>query len=732
MAVTLSLLRIVGKTLLNAVGGGFVGDLVCEVLPEVAEKSWKDWSKEKTEPQRRAEVEQLAQAPDEEMRRWVQETLDEVAPGQSTEVRGQLAGYLMQLPACVRQNMRRPTDPTGSTVPAGLALRKASDLLSLLPKRPPRFKPGSRPLPGVDLELVEMLGIGGFGEVWKARNPHRPRAQPVALKFCLDEAAAATLRNEVDVLDRIMSAGTHPGIVALRQTYLSAEPPCLEFECVEGGDLAGLIQEWHSSGEQPTPDQAARVVRHLAEAVAFAHRQQPTIVHRDLKPANVLVKRDAEGKLHYQISDFGLGALAHPDLKGTQRSGSTAPTGYTLLYASPEQVKGEPASPTDDVYALGVVWYQLLTGDLESGAPTGLGWVKELQQHGMSQEQLQLLADCFASHAADRPASAEALLERLDATLEGKRPAPRKKGRLVPVLLTVMILSISVVALLGYNVWDWGKDETNGGPASGDWRSAREFTNSVGMKLVRIPMGTFEMGAPESETGREADETPRHQVTITADFFLGTCEITQSQYEQVMGAHDFAFSKRGRKAAAVTSMDTSNFPAENVSREQAEEFCRKLSQVPEEREHRRIYRLPTEAEWEYACRAGSTTAFHHGKKLDVQQANFDSRQPYGEAETVEPADRPKPVGSYPANAFGLFDMHGNVREWVADGYEDRYDRAALKDPLVAPADRRAVMRGGCWFDAGKECRSAARKDADPNRGYAYTGFRVALSIDPGK
>src|SRR5262245_50042594 len=137
MGVKLSLLKLVGKALLNAVSGGFAGDLVCEFLPEVAEKAWKDWSKEKDEPQRRAEVEQLAQAPDEEVRQWVRETVKEVAGGQSADVQGRLAGYLMQVPACVRQNMRRPTDPTGKTVPAGLSLRKASDLLSLLPKRPP-------------------------------------------------------------------------------------------------------------------------------------------------------------------------------------------------------------------------------------------------------------------------------------------------------------------------------------------------------------------------------------------------------------------------------------------------------------------------------------------------------------------------------------------------------------------------------------------------------------------
>src|SRR5262249_45312731 len=225
------------------------------------------------------------------------QTVREVAGDQPEPVRQKLAMYLQQVPGSIRQHLRRPTDPTGRTVPAGLTLRRASDLLGFLPPRQPRFLPGERPLPGVDLELVERLGMGGFGEVWKAKNPHRPRAEPTALKFCLDAEAAEALRNEVDVLDRVMAVSTHPGIVDLKQTYLSASPPCLEFEYVEGGDLAGLIEEWHSSETRPTPEQTARILSYLADAVAHAHRALPPIVHRDLKPANVLVRRTADGKL---------------------------------------------------------------------------------------------------------------------------------------------------------------------------------------------------------------------------------------------------------------------------------------------------------------------------------------------------------------------------------------------------------------------------------------------------
>jgi formylglycine-generating enzyme required for sulfatase activity len=741
MSASVTLLRFVAKSLLNAVSGGIAGDLVCDVLPEVAQKTWGKWSKEKDEGERQAEVAALAEASDEEVRRLVQQAVQEAAKDQPEEVRQQLTGYLMQVPATIRHSFRRPTDPTGKTVPTGLVLRKASDLLSLLPSRQPRFRPGQQPLANVDLELVELLGVGGFGEVWKAKNPNRRHAGPVALKFCLDPEAAEVLRNEVDVLDRVMSQGRHPGIVPLQHTYLSAETPCLEYEYIEGGDLAGLIDEWYRSGNPPTTAQARAVLLHVAEAVAYAHELSPPIVHRDLKPANVLVRRDQDGKTHFLVSDFGLGGLADAQVtQHTRRSGKTDPPeraaagrgAYTPLYASPQQVRGESPDPRDDVYALGVIWYQLLTGDLASGAPTGLAWPQQLKSRGVSAAEVDLLASCFDARPDNRPASAAVLVERL----WGLGVPPRKRR---PSLAGVALLVVAVAAVISLFFVDytglWERIRPAGGgeaeaeektPAKAEKPAKKELepdiANSIGMRLKLIRPGRFTMGSPATEKDRDRNEGPAHEVSISQPYYLGVFEVTQAEYHRVMQTNPSAFSADGKKSRAVAGLETERFPVENVTRAQAEEFCRRLSDRAEEKQAGRSYRLPTEAEWEYACRAGTSTPFSFGDVLTSKQANFDGTYPYGTAVRGNHLGRPEVVGKHAPNAWGLYDLHGNVREWCADDYREFYDR----EP--AAERKEGVMRGGCWADFGKDCRSAWRKEGDPAFPLERTGFRVVCIV----
>jgi hypothetical protein len=264
---------------LGSAGDGLADESVVDVLPEVAQEVWAQWDREQTDSQRREEVDSLVRAPSEKIAPAVTDMVAELTVSHSPAIAHALENYLKQVPYAMRHAFRRLSDPSGKSVPTGLPLNKAEDLLAFLPTRLPRFRPGDVPLPGVDWQLVELLGVGGFGEVWKATNPNLASAPAVALKFCLDPMSAKALRNEASLLDRLMLQGKHPGIVTLRQTYLSAEPPCLEYEFIPGGNLAGVIQEWHRSPRGPGPMQVAQVVRRLAKIVAFAHRLEPPIVH---------------------------------------------------------------------------------------------------------------------------------------------------------------------------------------------------------------------------------------------------------------------------------------------------------------------------------------------------------------------------------------------------------------------------------------------------------------------
>ena len=251
-------------------------------------------------------------------------------------------------------------------------------------------------------------------------------------------------------------------------------------------------------------------------------------------------------------------------------------------------------------------------------------------------------------------------------------------------------------------------------------------TNSIGMKLVQIPAGQFVMGSPRDEAERAVRER-QHKVVISRPFLMGVHEVTQRQYNGLM--------KPDRPRAVFTAKRGGgpDHPMETLLWQDAVEFCKALSAQPAERRAGRTYRLPTEAQWEYACRAGTTTPFHFGNSLSATQANFNGRYPYGKGGAGKYLRRTAKVGSYKPNAFGLHDMHGNVAEWCADWFDkDYYRDSPTKDPLGPPVgvlptgfDRfYLVVRGGCWVDDARACRSAYRHRAMPRNRYELIGFRV--------
>jgi len=243
--------------------------------------------------------------------------------------------------------------------------------------------------------------------------------------------------------------------------------------------------------------------------------------------------------------------------------------------------------------------------------------------------------------------------------------------------------------------------------------------NSLGMKLAYIPAGEFMMGSPDSDTLVEFSEKPQHRVRITRPFYMGVYEVTQGEFQRVTGINPNSYAPLAPGAVRAGTEDTSRHPAGRVSWAQAAEFCLRLSQLPEERRAGRVYRLPTEAQWEYACRAGTTTTWSFGNNAATMvDYAWTGRNANG---TTHPVGEKKP------NPWGLYDMHGNVSEWCMDWYDETYYRASPVDDPQGPAvGRRRVTRGGDLYCIDAISRSAWRSAESVTITYAGTGFRVVM------
>src|SRR6185436_18266991 len=253
-------------------------------------------------------------------------------------------------------------------------------------------------------------------------------------------------------------------------------------------------------------------------------------------------------------------------------------------------------------------------------------------------------------------------------------------------------------------------------PSTFDGSKAGEERKIAGVTFCWCPPGGFTMGSPPGEPERRPGED-QVEVVLSKGFWMAKYEATQGDWKRAVG------ELPGELTAELPEGD--DFPVGNVNFAETEVFCRELTklghesgELPKDWE----FRLPTEAQWEYACRAGTTTATSFGDKLSSKQANFKGK-PYNGAEPGPSLSRAAKVGSYPANAWGLHDMHGNIFEWCRDWYYSRLPGGVDPDLYLITAASR-VRRGGCWADEGWPCRSAFRLRFEPERRYDHIGFRV--------
>ncbi len=642
-----------------------------------------------------------------------------------------------------------------------------------------------------DYRILEELGHGGMGVVYLAEHVHLKTRYALRV---LPESIAAdeVLRNRIQAELKAVALLRHPNIVSLVNLGEAEGRLFLVMEYVPGPQAKPLsLKEFmakHRRGLRRKKIQA--ILHQIGEALEYAHEQG--IVHRDLRPGNILVAKDGT----FRLTGLGLSSLKPiPKPSGDVGIGedrfSPDIDESSLAYLSPEQRQGQTGDQQSDLYALGALLYLMLTG---AQPPLTL---RSRDCKGIPERWIEILGRCMAANQLNRFAS----LDELFQALVGKPVHHRRKLPYVIAAL-LFVLGIGIIAGAGvlYSLHEkrelqnrpgglsidtdpegaeiyldgryWGKSPveveglkpglhtlTTRGPRYFDpteqavevlsaevrqigfgltrhagleppWQWWPEKEQAIltlprggRIEFVRIPAGAFLMGNPVKEQKTDSDhlvEYPPHRVQLTA-FWIGKYEVTRGQWYAVMDT-----LPRGPESLSV--------PVVSISLDQTLEFIKRLN---EEVSHGG-FRLPVETEWEYACRAGTNTPFHWGYEITTLQAHFAG---YDLGRNVLVVDRyePVPVGSYPPNAWGLHDMHGNVSELClrmrqpGDAPEpDLSGRESVPrnvtmaeamrnpDSLLAPSGPRTVeksgseyvLRGGDYEESAFYCRAFSRREYD--------------------
>lgn len=667
---------------------------------------------------------------------------------------------------------REPNDPReGETRVQRSRTDDVRDALTFIEHReavsltPLSLQPGEK----VDRFNVEgFLGRGGMGEVYAVYHP--VLRQRYALKFLAPEIAgdaASRLRFEREAM--VMAGLRHPGIVLVDDFGEWAGRVWLRMELVEGmvRPAPAALSEEVGANEEKTvyapaqrfvalsqylsattgglPEaEASRLLGRILEALAFAHGRGA--IHRDLKPANILLTAEGEPK----IADFGLVKLAGEEwIRSryktavarsrverdqtflTAADGAEGAIMGTWEYMSPEQRAGRNVDARSDLYAMGLIAYRMLTGENLAG----LAMPSEVVA-GLSREWDAWIARALQPDPRGRFASADEMLAALplresslppvppippdptadddDGEMGQEKPEegghhegegggagagdPESSGKAVPKRRPILSLAALFVLALA-TAFGWWLHFS--GPATGPREGEAWKSSLTGMAFQWIPPGTFRMGGHPDEGRLYPTEQPATMVTFEEGFWMGAKEVTRGQWARIM--------KEGG--------DTEDrHPVERVSWREAMDFAHRLTQAERAAGTLRdgwIYRLPTEAEWEYACRANSL---------------FDPRRIDAVAWFRSNSSSPREVGLLEANAWGLFDMLGNVMEWCLDVFEPELPGGALVHAVTSgDPEARRVVRGGAWIMGVRGIRPSWRDGMHPDDQNDFTGFRLVLA-----
>jgi eukaryotic-like serine/threonine-protein kinase len=631
-------------------------------------------------------------------------------------------------------------------------------------------------------EVRELLGSGSFGSVYRAFDPRLGRE--VALKVLKTEMTASPQTVERFLREAKAAAKLdHPHIVPVHDAGHAGDVYFIASAFIKGGTLASAIPE---TGMDPR--RAAELAAQLASALGYAHRQgvvhrdvKPANILLDEQGSLRLMDFGLAGwtqeectRLTKAGAIMGTPAYMAPE----QASGDTAQIGpasdlysagvvlYELLTGCRPFAEGHPAAlmylivhkeaappsarrpgldaaleaiclkamakKPEDRFDSG----EAMAAALRSWAPTANLLAKPVATQplaGLPTSVWEWVTETVGAPSpptiqpAPAPATIRGNWNRLS-TIIADHFGPKWKAwaYVSAAVLALLIVAAMLSYLLRPSVEAvQSTGATNSGRASAGEKLQDEIVNSFGMRLKLIKPGTFLMGSPKGEAGQFDDEQPQHSVQITRPFYLGVYPVTQAEYVQVTSQKNpSSFSKEGEGKSAVEGLDTLKFPVEQVTWDEAAVFCKLLNRLEAKKPAGWKYALPTEAEWEYACRAGSKTTYFFGGDAE----NLGNYAWYsGNSES-----RTHAVGTRMANPWGLCDMNGNVWQWCVDWYaKDYYASSPNKDPqcLINDSAQARVLRGGAWYGDAGYCRAACRFRSAPGTRDHNVGLRVCFRLD---